>query len=184
MNNNMEQFNELESIDEQSTLEIFDTDFSVDTIVNDVVDTPVNTVNTLIHPIKEKTEEDILPEFMENMFNNYLSFYKETNNDIHTLFDGINLSDPSSTNKQLEMFYQDMCEFKENNIESSSFTTIFNYDERNKIDTSNDDDLYCIMKNGKAIKCSQSFFSILIELTNLQYEHGECDVHFQIIKIS
>jgi hypothetical protein len=111
-----------------------------------------------------------IEEFMVSMINNYVTHYKKVNGkkDDFTLLDGINFNDMTSTNAPLEKFYEEMLKYKTNENKSPEYTKIYEYSKRDEMKI--DDELYGIIQNGKPLLLSTSFFSLLIELTNLQNE--------------
>lgn len=107
-------------------------------------------------------------EFMVDLTNNYLTYFKKLNNKPQnlTMFDGINIDDITSVNYQTESFYEEMIKYKEL---SESDKQIYKYE--NLHDLENNDELYMLQSEGKEICVSKSLFSLLIELTNLQNEN-------------
>ena len=126
---------------------------------------------------KQNLDKNIEDIFMVDLINNYMEFYKKKNNkkNICTLFDGINIDDPTSTNIQMEEFYSEMCKY---NIHENK---IYKYEEINLINIENE--LYGIFENGVPKFISQSFFSLLIELTNLKNEDKSEKINYDIIII-
>lgn len=129
---------------------------------------------------KSKTME--VEDFMVNMINNYVSHYKKVNNkgDNFTILDGINFNDVTSTNAPLENFYEEMLKYKINENTNPDYIKIYQYFEKDKMKII--DELYCIIKNGTPILLSTSFFSLLIELTNLKNENSE-KVNYDIVSL-
>jgi len=123
--------------------------------------------------------------FYVDMINNYLEFYKKNNNknQDYTMFDGIDTTDPTSTNHSLEQFYEQMCKYKADEVSNPKFIEIYTYEEMYKIKNNIDDELYGIFKNGFPIFVSLSFFSLLIELTNLKNEDTDDKIHYDIISL-
>jgi len=123
--------------------------------------------------------------FYVDMINNYLEFYKKNNNknQDYTMFDGIDTTDPTSTNHSLEQFYEQMCKYKADEVTNPKFIEIYTYEEMYKIKDNIDDELYGIFRNGFPIFVSLSFFSLLIELTNLKNEDTDDKIHYDIISL-
>jgi hypothetical protein len=123
-----------------------------------------------ISEIKKDGEIEIDENFLVNLINNFTDYYKKikqksTN---FTLFDGINTTDPTSTNGALEEFYGKMIEYKTYQKHNPDYIKIYNISE---IIHKSDMEIYGLLNNGKLICKSTSLFSILIELTNIQYEN-------------
>jgi len=120
-------------------------------------------------------EEIVIESFYVDLINNYTEYYKKINNKtILSLLDGINDEDPTSTNKQLENFYEEMCLY--NVYEKTKPENIKIYEYSDKINhpiLGEKDNLYGIMKNGEMLYISLSLFSLLIEVTNLNIEDKE-----------
>lgn len=107
-------------------------------------------------------------QFMVDLANNYLQFFKKQNNKPEelSLFDGIDTENELSVNPQLESFYEELVKYK---LLSDSDKNIYKYDELPNF--KDDDELYSICSNGDQVVVSKSLFSLLIELTNLQNEN-------------
>lgn len=123
--------------------------------------------------------------FYVDMINNYLEYYKKNNNKNQdfTIFDGIDTTDPTSTNHSLEQFYEQMCKYKADEVSNPKLIEICAYEEMYKIKNNVGDELYGIFKNGFPIFVSLSFFSLLIELTNLKNEDTDEKIHYDIISL-
>lgn len=108
-------------------------------------------------------------EFMVEMMNNYLEYYKKKNkkSQSFTLLDEIDVTDTTSTNFALESFYEEMIKFRTDELENNESTKIIPFDESIDIKKNN---FYVIKKNNIKILMSKSFFAILIEITNLKRE--------------
>ena len=118
--------------------------------------------------IDQNSIDDSQAEFMVNLTNNYLAYFKKINGkpDELNMFDGINVDDELSVNQQLESFYEEMIKYK---MLSDSDKNVYKYE--NLPDFADDDELYSIQYDGAQIAVSKSLFSLLIELTNLQNEN-------------
>ncbi len=145
------------------------------TFSNDVIEHVYSNKKTT-----EKTME--VEDFMVNMINNYVSHYKKVNNknDNFTILDGINFNDVTSTNAPLENFYEEMLKYKINESTNPDYIKIYQYSDKDNMKII--DELYCIIKNGTPILLSTSFFSLLIELTNLKNENSE-KVNYDIVSL-
>ena len=98
-------------------------------------------------------------DFMVNIVNNYVKFYRDEIKSIG-LFDGINQSDMASTNLQLSLLYSEMKTYE-----------AMSSDLKKVIDVSNQPNLkFIIYKDDKPFRTSSSLFSLLIEISNLQEE--------------
>lgn len=125
---------------------------------------------------------NIYPDFTVELINNFIIYFKtrEQKAKDFTLFDGTDTSDETSTNMAMEEFYSEMVKFKENERDNPLSTKILKYNEINN-EITNSNELYCISKEGLPMYVSQSFFAILIELTNLKREYP--DNKFNIINL-
>ena len=129
----------------------------------------------------DKTEKNIINDsmpiesFYVDLINNYTEYYKKINNKKKlSLLEGINDDDPTSTNKQLENFYEEMCLYNIYEKTNPENIKIYEYDDKkNQPKLGEKDNLYGIMKNGEIQYISLSLFSLLIELTNLKIENKE-----------
>ena len=123
--------------------------------------------------------------FYVDMMNNYLEYYKRNNKkqQSYTMFDGIDTTDPTSTNHSLEHFYEEMCKYKTSEVSNPEFVKLHKYEDRDKIKVKIDDELYGIFKDGFPIYVSLSFFSLLIELTNLKNEDSQEKYNYEIISL-
>ena len=101
------------------------------------------------------------------MLNEYVLFFNSDNNSYgKTFFDGIELQKMSSTNLQMEEFYNHMRFYKEN--KDTDNTKVF--ENLTEIQTKKGDILYGIFKesNIKCVAISYSLFAILIEIVNIK----------------
>lgn len=157
-------------------------------LINDTTQSPSindkNTVNKSTGDVLDETQNNY-DVFYVDMINNYLEFYKKYNNkkQDYTFFDGIDTTDPTSTNHAMEQFFEKMSEYKINEISNPEFIEIYEYDELYKIKDKINDELYGIFKNGLPFYVSLSFFSLLIELTNLKNEDIDEKIHYEIISL-
>lgn len=75
-----------------------------------------------------------------------------------------NIKQEGDTNKQLELFYQSLIEFK-----TSKFDVAIDYKEDYKEENKNSDDLYILTVNDKPIKICDNIIMLLIEVINNNY---------------
>ena len=68
----------------------------------------------------------------------------------------------------LENFYEEMLKYNKNMDSNPDYVKIYQYSERDTMNII--DELYGIVNNGTITLLSTSFFSLLIELTNLTNE--------------
>ena len=122
---------------------------------------------------------DIEAQFLVNLTNNYLTYFKKLNGKPQNLnmFDGINIEDDTSVNLQMESFYEELIKYKHASDEARM---VYKYKELPNF--KNDEELYSIQYEGQQIAVSKSLFSLLIELTNLQNEYPKNK--YQIICLS
>jgi len=106
-------------------------------------------------------------QFMVDLTNNYLKYFKKQNNKPQELnmFDGIDVNNELSVNSQLESFYEELVKYK---MLSDSDKNIYKYENLKTLQ--NDDELYAIQHEDNIIGVSKSLFVLLIELTNLEHE--------------
>ena len=123
---------------------------------------------------------EILPLFFFEMFNEYMIYYKNVNREAENtnLFDGVDIKNKMSTNKQLEYFYEAKFKFEEYQKTNPELTNVYTPD--NFTDNS-DNELFGIRKNNILEAVSPSLFALFIEIVNLKREHPE-DL-FEIIPI-
>ena len=112
---------------------------------------------------------DFSNSFTGDLLNNFLLYFKKKNNkaDKFTLLDGIDVNDPYSTNMPLEEMFFEMNTFVENEKNNPDACKVLPFDMMEK-SIVNSDELYCLMIDGKPQLVSQSFFALLIELTNIK----------------
>ena len=112
---------------------------------------------------------DMTNSFSGELLNSYAEYYKKkTNKPKHyTLLDGIDKNDPYSTNIPLEELYFEMSVFLEKEKTDPDFCKIINYDDMDHEIVKNEE-LYCIFENGHPKYVSLSFFSLLVELTEMK----------------
>ena len=125
---------------------------------------------------QEETEDMINEKFMVDLINNYTDYYKKIKKKSinFTLFDGINITDPTSTNAALEEFYEKLIEYKTFQKHNPEYIKIHNstYDI-----SCTDNELYGLLINGNLKYKSISLFALLMELTNLQYEEKITNIY-------
>ena len=101
-------------------------------------------------------------DYYVRLINLYIKFYKYQIEDTN-LLDGINCNDMSSTNLQLELFYEEMNKYKLND------TIKVLYDAKQHSQKT-----YTIIKNNlELLLTSESLISILIEIINLENETSD-----------
>ena len=149
-------------IQDIKTVEQLETNMKVKKLYNDVYNTKIN--------------------FIVEMMNNYTCHFKKiSNKEKLTLLDGINFNDITSTNVQLENFYEEMLKYKVNETTNPEYIKIYKFSERN--DMKIHDELYVIIKDGEPLFLSTSMFSLLIELTNLKNENVHKTANFDIVSL-
>lgn len=120
--------------------------------------------------------------FIVDMMNNYTKHFKKINNKENlSLLDGINFSDVTSTNMQLENFYEEMLKYKVNETTNPEYVKIYKFSERDNMIIH--DELYVIIKDGEPLFLSTSMFSLLIELTNLKNENVHKGANYDIASL-
>jgi hypothetical protein len=136
-----------------------------------------DSIECTIDSLKKIDSEDMTNEiFMVNLINNYTDYYKKIKKKSinFTLFDGINLADPTSTNAALEEFYEKLIEYKTFQKHNPEYIKIYN--STHDI-SSSDNEIYGLLINGILKYKSISLFALLIELTNLQYEKIKSNIY-------
>lgn len=133
--------------------------------------------------VNHKVQQRECENFVVDMINNFTNHYKRVNGkkEDYTLLDGINFEDLTSTNAPLEKFYEEMLKFKVNESTQPEYIKIYDYTQRDSMKIV--DELYGIVENGKAKYLSTSFFSLLIELTNLKNETMDKTINYDIISL-
>jgi len=109
-----------------------------------------NTTNT--------SNNNIIDNSYESILNTFIIYYKKTHTteNIKTMFDNINQD--GDTNKQLELFYQSLIEYKTSAFDSAiDYTTELIKDNH---------DLYILTVNNKPIKLCDNIIMLLIEVIN------------------
>jgi hypothetical protein len=110
-------------------------------------------------------------EFYVNLINNFLTFYKNhCKESIGTFFSKINYNDPTSTNNIMELFYEQMCKFKENEKIDKEYNKIYDYHVGLIELCAKNEKLYGLLCESEIKYCSKSLIALLIEQTNLQLE--------------
>lgn len=119
--------------------------------------------------------------FLVDLINNYTSYYKKIFKKPidYTIFDGIDTSDATSTNRAMEDFFTELCTFRENESTNPSFTQIIKYEDRHNLGKT--EELYTILQNGMPLCVSQSLFALLVEITNLKNENKS--INYEIISL-
>lgn len=133
--------------------------------------------------IKNDDSPDDSNEFMVDMINNFMTNYRFSNMKPKnmTLFDGIEMNDPTSTNMIIEEFYEELLKFKMNDSSDSEHTKLYKYSDICNI--TKKDQYKTILENGIPIVASQSFFALLIEMTNLKNEDITGSVDYRIVAL-
>lgn len=126
---------------------------------------------------------DFTNSFTGDLINNFTTYYKKRTGkqQNYTLLDGIDNGDPYSTNMAIEEFYYEMVKFLDEEKANSDNCKIIKYDDLDK-DMTNSDELYGILINGDPVFASKSFFSLLIELTNIK-NNGNANVVYDIVSL-
>lgn len=120
-----------------------------------------------------------------DLLNNFLLYFKKKNKKPNkfTLLDGVDCNDPYSTNMPLEEMYFELALFVEKEKTNPDFCKVVQFENLNKSDVDNDE-LYCIMENGIPTFASQSFFALLIELTNIKRtSQSKTKINYDIVSL-
>lgn len=115
-------------------------------------------------------ELEISNSITGDIINYYTKFFKEKQNKHKnlTFFDGIDTSDPISTNMIMEELFNEMAKYKDGDDE---YIKVVQYKDLTK-DMTLGDELYCIMRNDEPFFVSQCLFSILLEFREMVHAVG------------
>lgn len=154
-------------------------------VSNEVLDTDIYTdVETKTYYNDNTQKLDFTNSFIGDLLNNFLLYFKKKNNkpENFTLLDGIDINDPYSTNMPLEEMFFELSIFLENEKKNPDACKVVKFEDLDK-SIVNNDELYCILINGKPILSSQSFFALLIELTNIKNAHDKNVSVYNIVSL-
>lgn len=117
---------------------------------------------------------DFSGSFIGDLLNNFLIYFKQKTNKPSntTLLDGIDVNDPYSTNVALEEMFYEMSLFLECEKNNPKSCEIIKFSDLKKSDMS-EDGFNCLLIDGEPAYVSKSFFSLLIELTEIKKEHDD-----------
>lgn len=139
----------------------------------------------------EKNHKDIKPEemnkqdtellekmdFYVDIFNVSLMYYHKLYKKSGNLFDNVDPNEEESTNKPLELFYENMTIYATNEKKDKKLIEI--YDPEN-FDANKYDEVYGLFINNEIKKVSPTLFSLLIYLAELEWN----EIDWTITKIS
>lgn len=110
-------------------------------------------------------------EYLTKLFNNYLIFYNSKNKLKNNIFDNINYEDKTSTNNQLEIFYDQYLKY--NSIKNNELEIYTSNSTDNKT-LKESDELYCLNINNKEFY-STKLFTLLFYITNENLENWKIE---------
>lgn len=112
-------------------------------------------------PSNIDSNNTIDPDNSINIIDKFLQIYNSKNKTAGTMFENVDIKNPSDTNDKMEQFYEYMQEHAMLQAENSEFTDV--YPPNEKIDGSDDRIIYALIM-GKHVKIkyiSLSFISLL-----------------------
>ena len=122
--------------------------------------------------LQSSTTKTMDSDFMVNLVNNYIQFYKAQILDIN-LFDGLNENDLASTNIQLNVLYSEMKKYQTLDENSKDVVIMTPNNESKK---------FTIYKNDNPFCTTDHLFVALIEITNMKEESTEFKYEIRIKK--
>jgi hypothetical protein len=139
----------------------------------------INTVN-IDTTIDENNHYDA--NIIEQILNEFMIYHKGVNHLTNktSMFDGIDTSNVTATNKQMEEFYDAQYKF---------ITCVKAYEHFTNVccpasfNDNKDYELFSIRKNNKLHLLSHSLFALLIEIVNLKNECTDVNIKYDIIPI-
>jgi len=121
---------------------------------------------------------DLTTSITGDIFNIFLDYYKKNKKlNTYDIFNGIDYNDITSTNKIMELLYQHLIIYKE---EDEDFIKVIPYKISNNSDIIKN--LYCIKKNKKPLLVSKSLFSIMLEFREMKKYLGN-EANIEIINL-
>lgn len=114
---------------------------------------------------------DLDENLITELFNNYINYYNSKNNLKKNIFDNINFEDKTSTNNQLEKFYDELLKFK---ILSNDRNCLFTSNSTNNSILKESEELYCLNYNEKEYY-SVNLFTILFYITSNKIENWKIE---------
>lgn len=114
-------------------------------------------------------------DFYKRLILNYIIYYKNKNDvEILNIFENIDPKNILSTNKFIENFYSDVAIFNKNDKENSDINKVYD-----KPDFKVGEIYYKLLIDNVEKYYSLSLIALLIEQTNLQYEHKDLKFHIE-----
>jgi hypothetical protein len=135
-------------------------------------------IDASLYDLLDSDKSEHVATFIVKLINQYIRYFNNTRNiKSASLFDNIDPNDDTSTNRQLEDFYDAKQKFELLPKKIPNYTTLY---EPQKLDASTCEELYGIFKKRSLIIVSQSLFAVLIEITNLISENPDLEEDFVI----
>lgn len=125
---------------------------------------------------------DFTDSLTGDLINNFLEYFKKIHNkpNQYTLFEGIDLNDPTSTNMALEQIFFELTTYSENMEKDPNLCKVIKFEDMDRSFTQNDE-LYAILINGNATYVSRSLWALLIEFTELKKANSK--EHYEIVNL-
>lgn len=106
-------------------------------------------------------EENEKMKYITDIFTLFQKFYRKKTKTTEDFFEGIDLDNPTSTNKQTEVFYEMMYEYNTKKQNNDTVITVYNLDENVP---EHQHGCYRLVVNDKPRLASGSLFSIFSEM--------------------
>jgi hypothetical protein len=106
-------------------------------------------------------ENDSESDVTLKMMDKFLQIYNKKHQTSGSIFENVNIKDPSATNDKMELFYEYMLEHQSLQAENDELTDVYEPDM--KIENSDSYEVYALVmgKNSKTKYISLSFISLL-----------------------
>ena len=153
--------------------------FGDDSQPDQPVSIPSAAPSTKLYDMLDSKKSESISNYIVSLINEYTRYYNNIYNKKQksSLFDGIDSDVVSSTNRQLEEFYDAKYKFDEISKKNPNYSTIYKPGE---IDIDSCEELYGIYDKNKLLVVSQSLFAVLIEMTNINKDSSN---RFMIIPL-
>ena len=102
------------------------------------------------------------PENILILMDKFLEIYNKKHRTSGSMFDNVDIKDPTTTNERMEIFYEYMQEYQNLYEENKDFIDVYGPDD--KIENSGSHDIYALVtgESSKIIFLSLSFISLLV----------------------
>lgn len=102
------------------------------------------------------------PEYMLVLLDKFLELYNKKHNTNGSMFEDIDIKDPTMTNDRMELFYEYMQEYQDLADENKNYIDVYEPDDT--IDNPRSYDIYALISNksSKILYLSLSYMSLLV----------------------